>query len=63
MEVSLEDALPSTLTRSQALKIHERLTASATTPIAASYYPDWVDDTLPPEQLDYSKFDVLFFGE
>lgn len=30
--------------------------------ISASYYPSWVLDTHPPEQIDFSKFDVLFFG-
>ncbi len=63
VEVSLEDALPSSLTRTAVLKMQERLTTTATTPIAASYYPDWVDDTMLPESLDYSKFDIIFFGE
>lgn len=30
--------------------------------IAASYYPSWSSDALPPHTIDFSKFDVLFFG-
>lgn len=63
VEISLEDALPSTLTRKVALEVQNQLISVAATPIAASYYPDWVVDSNPPESLDYSKFDVLFFGE
>lgn len=66
VEVNLEDALPSTLSRQEALRIRKQLentdSTAAATPIAAAYYPDWVDDTFPPEKLDYSKFDILFFG-
>ncbi|KAF9523268.1 glycoside hydrolase family 18 protein [Crepidotus variabilis] len=31
-------------------------------PIAASYYPSWALWTYPPERIDFSKFDVLFFA-
>ena len=31
--------------------------------VAAAYYPDWSADSWPPESLDYSKFDILFYGE
>ncbi|CAA7268385.1 unnamed protein product [Cyclocybe aegerita] len=31
-------------------------------PIAASYYPSWAADTLPPSKIDFSKFDVIFFA-
>lgn len=31
--------------------------------IAASYYPDWVSSTNPPEGIDFSKFDILYFGQ
>ncbi|PPQ72321.1 hypothetical protein CVT24_004540 [Panaeolus cyanescens] len=31
-------------------------------PIAAAYYPEWSAKDMPPEVIDYSKFDVLFFG-
>lgn len=68
-EFSLEDALPSTLTRAAALNVQKQLAKSgegeikaAATPIAAAYYPDWSADSIPPESLDYSRFDVLFFG-
>ena len=32
------------------------------TMIAAAYYPDWSADSNPPEKIDFSKFDILFFG-
>lgn len=59
-DFNLEDALPSTLSRKAALETQAKI--SAATPIAAAYYPDWVVDSWPPENLDYSKFDILFFG-
>lgn len=31
--------------------------------IAASYYPSWSSDILPPESIDFKKFDILFFGK
>ncbi|KAI0336889.1 glycoside hydrolase [Trametopsis cervina] len=61
-EVSPEDALPSTLSRKAALELHAKLNAAAASPIAAAYYPDWSADSWPPESLDYSKFDILFFA-
>ncbi|KAF9558511.1 glycoside hydrolase family 18 protein [Agrocybe pediades] len=30
--------------------------------IAASYYPSWASDTNPPEKIDFSKFDILFYA-
>ena len=60
-EMSLEDALPSTLSRKAALEAQAKINASSL--VAAAYYPDWSADSWPPESLDYSKFDVLFFGE
>lgn len=33
------------------------------TPIAAAYYPAWSTDSNPPEKLDFSKFDILFYGK
>ena len=59
---SLEDAVPSTLSRKAALAAQEEIAAAASL-IAAAYYPDWSADSIPPESLDYSKFDILFFGE
>ncbi|EPQ50562.1 glycoside hydrolase family 18 protein [Gloeophyllum trabeum ATCC 11539] len=58
----LEDALPSTLPRKAAMVLLGNVEAKATTPIAAAYYPDWVGDSNPPENLDYSKFDILLFA-
>lgn len=60
-EISLEDALPSTLSRKAALAAQAQVAAAS--PIAAAYYPDWSADSNPPESLDYSKFDILFFGK
>lgn len=31
-------------------------------PIAAAYYPTWSAATNPPNKIDFSKFDILFFG-
>lgn len=62
-EINLEDALPSTLSRKAALEAQQSLGATSSKLIAAAYYPDWSADSWPPESLDYSKFDILFFGE
>jgi chitinase len=35
----------------------------AGTPIVASYYPSWAASTLPPESVDWNKFDIVFFGK
>lgn len=57
-----EDALPSTFTRAAALKVQDRLVTTASTPIAAAYYPWWSAWARTPESLDFSKFDILFYG-
>ncbi|KAF8900156.1 glycoside hydrolase family 18 protein [Gymnopilus junonius] len=66
LQFDLEDALPSTLTRTQALKLASSTAngevKTKATMIAASYYPDWVSSTNPPEGIDFSKFDILYFG-
>lgn len=70
---TLEDALPSTLSRKTALELvkglaadgsetDDQVKAAASSLIAASYYPDWAADSNPPEDIDFSKFDILFFG-
>jgi chitinase len=64
-----EDAVPSTLSRKTALgldinvkdELVRGIHANATA-IAAAYYPDWNAGSFPPEKLDYSLFDILFFG-
>lgn len=106
VDFDLEDALPSTLPRSAAVKMANEAAAmglkrptgadalslasalnengvsaastdkvsnaaSATVAAAstgsgmhfASYYPGWSAWTNPPEQIDFSKFDILYFGE
>lgn len=63
-----EDALPSTLSRKAALDLianvqdANEVEATATV-VAAAYYPDWSAGSHPPEKIDFSKFDILFFGE
>ncbi|KAJ3487167.1 hypothetical protein NLJ89_g11741 [Agrocybe chaxingu] len=61
----LEDALPSTLTRTKAMNLAAstadgEVNASAVM-ISGAYYPDWSAGRRPPESIDYSKFDILFF--
>ncbi|KAJ3568688.1 hypothetical protein NP233_g5552 [Leucocoprinus birnbaumii] len=59
-----EDAVPSTLSRKAAMNLLEtgnEVEAQATI-IAAAYYPDWSADSNPPEKIDFSKFDILFFA-
>ena len=55
---NLEDALPSTLSRKDAEAI---MAASGLT--VAAYYPDWSVNSNPPERIDYSKFDLIHFGD
>ncbi|GAA5821856.1 hypothetical protein JCM11251_004747 [Rhodosporidiobolus azoricus] len=31
-------------------------------PVAGGYYPDWVEDVMPPEALDMSKFDLIHYS-
>ncbi|KAJ8483486.1 hypothetical protein ONZ45_g14588 [Pleurotus djamor] len=68
---SLEDVLPSTLSRKAGAQFTSLPELSQTedpqvgtmaTPIAAAYYPDWSAGAHPPEGIDYSKFDILFFA-
>ncbi|KAI0658625.1 glycoside hydrolase family 18 protein [Cubamyces menziesii] len=59
---NLEDALPSTLSRKAALETQAKLSAQATTPLYASYYPDWSSGQIPPSSLDFSKFDIILFA-
>ncbi|TFY53139.1 hypothetical protein EVJ58_g9617 [Rhodofomes roseus] len=62
-DFNLEDALPSTLSRNTALHAMKELErAQSTTPIAAGYYPDWATGTIAPQNVDFSKFDVLLFA-
>ncbi|KAF5366781.1 hypothetical protein D9758_006469 [Tetrapyrgos nigripes] len=60
-----EDAVPSTLSRKAALDLLNTQSGDVqadATFIAAAYYPDWSADSFPPENLNYSKFDILFFA-
>lgn len=50
------------MTRKAAAALAKQDFSTAATPIAAAYYPDWAFDATPPENLDYTKFDILFFG-
>ncbi|KAG7443203.1 glycoside hydrolase family 18 protein [Guyanagaster necrorhizus] len=58
----LEDAVPSTLSRKAALALVKGGVKAQSTSIAGAYYPSWSASSLPPENLDYSKFDILFFA-
>ncbi|KJA24938.1 glycoside hydrolase family 18 protein [Hypholoma sublateritium FD-334 SS-4] len=60
----LEDALPSTLTRTRALALAADVNGltTASTMIAGAYYPDWAATAVPPESIDFTKFDLLFFA-
>lgn len=57
----VEDALPSTLSRKTALNLQNQIEAKAVTPIACSYYEDWATSPTPAN-IDYSKYDIIFFG-
>ncbi|KIJ51369.1 glycoside hydrolase family 18 protein [Sphaerobolus stellatus SS14] len=56
--LSLEDVLPSTLSK----KDVERIGATRSNLVAAAYYPDWSVYSVPPESIDFSKFDLLYFA-
>lgn len=30
--------------------------------VAGSYYPAWCTETHPPSKIDFSKFDIIFYG-
>ena len=61
--LSLEDALPSTLSRKTALTVMGGgVKMTSITPVAAAYYPDWATGTISPQDIDFSKFDILLFG-
>lgn len=34
----------------------------ASKPLVAAYYPDWNGGQIPPESVDYSLFDILYFS-
>ncbi|KAK2460378.1 hypothetical protein APHAL10511_007543 [Amanita phalloides] len=58
-----EDALPSTLSGNILGGLEPPIENSNThSLIAASYYPDTSVREFPPEKLDYSKFDIIFFA-
>ena len=58
----MEDALPSTLFSKAALTSTQEVSTAAAAMIAAAYYPSWSASTTPPEKLDFSNFDILFYG-
>jgi len=55
-------AIPLMVSENMVLNVETATTSVAATPIAASYYPDWSAGSCPPSELDFSKFDILFFG-
>ncbi|POW22016.1 hypothetical protein PSHT_01812 [Puccinia striiformis] len=58
--------LPHNLLPSPALSIQTPDLLSAPSPfrgpITASYFPDWSLDILKPEQIQYRKFDIIYFA-
>ncbi|KAF9484199.1 glycoside hydrolase family 18 protein [Pholiota conissans] len=64
----LEDCFPSTLSRKKALAVARMLpsatlsASSGDTFLACAYYAAWSGGTVPPESIDYNKYDVLFFA-
>ncbi|KAI9624825.1 hypothetical protein H4Q26_016599 [Puccinia striiformis f. sp. tritici PST-130] len=62
----LPQALPHNLLPSPALSIQTPDLLSAPSPfrgpITASYFPDWSLDILKPEQIQYRKFDIIYFA-
>ncbi|EJD51005.1 glycoside hydrolase [Auricularia subglabra TFB-10046 SS5] len=58
-----EDAVPSTLSRKAALQLlgDGEVRAQAQL-LAASYYPDWAEGTIAPENVLFGKFDIIFFA-
>ncbi|KAI9607892.1 hypothetical protein H4Q26_005342 [Puccinia striiformis f. sp. tritici PST-130] len=63
---TLAQALPHNLLPSPALSIQTPDLLSAPSPfrgpITASYFPDWSLDILKPEQIQYRKFDIIYFA-
>jgi chitinase len=55
----LEDALPSSISKQSALDLEAQV--SAVKPIAAGYYENWTT-SLSVENIEFSKFDIIFFG-
>ena len=57
--VDVEDVLPSLLlTTEGALSRNPALGGF----LSAAHYPEWAMGHIPPEALDYRRFDILFFG-
>lgn len=66
LPIDLEDCLPSILSHNTALA---SMTSSHITSsigqdmfVASAYYPAWSASSVPPESIDYHKYDMLFFG-
>lgn len=71
--VSTQAPKPTGLILKVASKINpKRLTATSASaapvktsspkPKSGSYYPDWSSDQFPPEAIDFSKFDVIYYA-
>lgn len=64
--VDLEDYLASTLSRkgllSMAGELAEKVELNGAF-LSTAYYPSWAAATVPPENLDYRRYDILFFGK
>jgi chitinase len=56
--VDVEDILPSVLLGKGALSKDLALEGF----LLAAHYPEWAMGHIPPEGLDFSRFNILFFG-
>lgn len=67
---SVESSSTSTFTSSQSASSTSSSAPAASSsssvlhgPVSGSYYPDWSSDVLPPAAVEYSKFNLIYFGE
>ncbi|KAF9443605.1 glycoside hydrolase family 18 protein [Macrolepiota fuliginosa MF-IS2] len=58
--LGVDPTQPCALSRAKSDQDSAKITDSE--PIAAAYYPSWAVDTLKPEQIVFSKFDIIFFA-
>lgn len=61
-DVIVDPALPQMVAK-ESLTLTKGIDENNVKAIAASYYPAWSTDTVPPNKIDFSKFDLLFFGK
>lgn len=57
-----ETSVPCMISRDKATASRNELEPDSRRPIAAAYYPTWSAGSTPPDKIDFSRFDILFFG-